>query len=413
MRHDQGWVPQLYVEGIIERCATVEEAAAAALAELAALAPFRRAAVLGWREGSGEPRLLAVRPAATDEPEASPRELHSGSLMTLPLEVDGNQIGLLSVSPLDPEGLHRDSRLAANRIAERLARTLQRLEREAVRTSGAHPTADAHGRDELRARVEELETANERLRERNAELESFVQSVTHDLMSSVRTIRLTSEALLGTMRSHGVQDAGVAARARQVLETTRRLGRLVDDLSTYHRLGRVGMGCVALDMHEVVDEALAQLAGEIEMSGARVHVDPHLPEVEGHHATLVQAIMNLVSNALKFVVPGTVPEVHIGGSCRGGRVRLSVRDNGIGIPPEQCRRVFRAFARLHGADAYPGSGLGLAIVQRGVERLGGQVGVQSVPGQGSAFWLDLPAAAAPTYRQSAGHGPSRSTGTHG
>jgi signal transduction histidine kinase len=109
----------------------------------------------------------------------------------------------------------------------------------------------------------------------------------------------------------------------------------------------------------------------------------------GHHGTLVQIVTNLVTNAVKFVDPGTAPEVRIRAVTTPGGVRLSVEDNGIGIPPEHRERIFRIFERLHGVEAYPGTGVGLAIVRKGAERLGGQAGVESTPGRGSAFWVEL------------------------
>jgi signal transduction histidine kinase len=87
-----------------------------------------------------------------------------------------------------------------------------------------------------------------------------------------------------------------------------------------------------------------------------------------------------------------VPHVRIDATLVDGHVRLSVRDNGIGVPAEYQERIFRVFERLHPLEAYPGTGIGLAIVRKGVERLGGRCGVESVPGNGSRFWVELPAA---------------------
>jgi signal transduction histidine kinase len=99
--------------------------------------------------------------------------------------------------------------------------------------------------------------------------------------------------------------------------------------------------------------------------------------------------VNLISNATKFVPPGITPKVQIRAEQDGEFARLSVEDNGIGIPADDQNRIFRVFERLHGVDSYPGTGLGLAIVRKGVERMGGQVGVESEVGKGSRFWLRL------------------------
>ena len=117
-----------------------------------------------------------------------------------------------------------------------------------------------------------------------------------------------------------------------------------------------------------------------------------LPTVLGHGTTLAQVFANLVGNAVKFVPAGRVPEVVIRAQPNGDRVRVWVEDNGIGIAPEHHERIFRVFERLHRAEDYPGTGIGLAIVRKGVERMGGAVGLESALGSGSKFWIELPRA---------------------
>jgi signal transduction histidine kinase len=110
---------------------------------------------------------------------------------------------------------------------------------------------------------------------------------------------------------------------------------------------------------------------------------------------LGQAVENLITNGLKFVPDGMAPKVRVEAQTIGKLVRLWVIDNGIGIPEEHHSRIFRVFERLHTAETFPGTGIGLAIVRKGVERMNGRVGLESSPGQGSRFWIELPAAAAP------------------
>jgi signal transduction histidine kinase len=110
--------------------------------------------------------------------------------------------------------------------------------------------------------------------------------------------------------------------------------------------------------------------------------------VMAHAATLRQVLVNLIGNALKFVASGP-PQVRIRAEERpGGVVRVWVEDNGIGIPAEFQERIFQVFQRLHTTE-YAGTGIGLAIVKKGVERLGGRVGLESAPRTGSKFWLEL------------------------
>jgi len=124
---------------------------------------------------------------------------------------------------------------------------------------------------------------------------------------------------------------------------------------------------------------------------ADLRVESPLPRVRGHALLLGQAIANLISNAVKFIPPGAVPRVRIR-AARGSEsdhVRLWVEDNGIGIAPEHQPKLFRVFERLHGREDYPGTGIGLAIVRRALERMGGSTGVESAPGEGSRFWIEL------------------------
>jgi len=114
--------------------------------------------------------------------------------------------------------------------------------------------------------------------------------------------------------------------------------------------------------------------------------------VLGHHSSLVQAMVNLVSNGGKFVAPGVEPRIAVRTEPRGDRVRIWVEDNGIGIRPGDQEKIFRMFERLNDAAAYPGTGIGLAIARRAIDRMGGSMGVESTPGKGSRFWIELRAA---------------------
>jgi signal transduction histidine kinase len=106
---------------------------------------------------------------------------------------------------------------------------------------------------------------------------------------------------------------------------------------------------------------------------------------------MLQVLANLVGNALKYVPAGKAPEVRITAKREENRVRLWVDDNGIGIPSEQQEKIFGIFVRLHSREVYEGTGIGLAIVRRAVERMGGRVGVESEPGKGSRFWVEVQA----------------------
>jgi signal transduction histidine kinase len=168
-----------------------------------------------------------------------------------------------------------------------------------------------------------------------------------------------------------------------------RMDQLIQDLLAYARIGREELQLSPVPLDMVVAEAGRQIEAVLGDGEADLGVQGPLPVVLGHRPVLVQVIVNLLSNAAKFVPSGCRPEIRIWAERRGGFVRLWVGDNGIGIAPEHQGRIFGVFQRLHGTGEYTGTGVGLAIVRRGAERMGGTAGVESEPGKGSRFWVEL------------------------
>jgi PAS domain S-box-containing protein len=244
--------------------------------------------------------------------------------------------------------------------------------------------------EELERRVEER-TA--KLQEALRELNTFSYSVAHDLRGPLRAMTGFSEALL--------QDKGESLDpegrnyATRIAEAGRRMDGLITDILAYSRLSRDDVPVQPEQPEVHVQTALDQLAKEIREKGARVSVETPFPRVRAHAGMLVQVLVNLISNAIKFVQAGVVPEVRIRGELRGRRLRIWIEDNGIGIHPDYHEKVFGLFQRLNLAEAYPGSGVGLAIVRRAMERMGGASGVESAPGKGSRFWIELSLAEQP------------------
>jgi len=230
---------------------------------------------------------------------------------------------------------------------------------------------------------------NQELEQANRALESFAYTVTHDLRAPLRNLQGFVRALVEDCSTS--LNEGCRGYIDSIEQIVIKMDAMIADVLEFSRLARVELPSRKLGVRAAVDEALALLKGTIDAKAAELvlAVEPHVT-VMAHEQTLVQVLTNLLSNALKFVPEGVRPKVRVRVERRNsGRVRLWVEDNGIGIDPAQHGRIFEVFQRLHGEEKYPGTGIGLALVKKGVERMGGQVGVESTPGKGSAFWIEL------------------------
>jgi PAS domain S-box-containing protein len=250
-------------------------------------------------------------------------------------------------------------------------------------------TATRHAEERLRDVNQELDLrVRDRTRElveANAQLESFCYSVSHDLRTPLRALHGFAELILD---GH--------AEGRQLMERIQaaagKMDGLIQDLLVFSTLSQSALEFEPVALAEVVGHLL--IAHEAEFTAKGVSCTADLPPdlaVLAHRPALRQAIWNLLANAAKFASPGRAPRIGLLAERRGGAVRLSVRDNGIGIAPEYQARIFDLFERLH-PETHAGNGIGLAIVHRAVERMRGRTGVTSEPGQGSTFWIELPAA---------------------
>jgi signal transduction histidine kinase/DNA-binding response OmpR family regulator len=311
-------------------------------------------------------------------PPATVRELQAEGLRSfirVPLMAQGELIGSLNLWSDQADAFTAEQIDIAREVANQMAIGIQQARLyEQVQRHAA----------ELEQRVAER-TAE--LREINVELESFSYSVSHDLRTPLRSIQGFAQILLEEYDDR-LEDIG-RGYLQRIVAAARRMDSLTEGLLTYSRLSRTAVELIPISLEEVVEEALTQLEADIRSQEARVTVERPLPHVMGHYVTLAQAVTNLLANGLKFVAPGVRPQVQVWAEERDDRVCLRLRDNGIGIAPEYQERIFRIFERLHGPDTYAGTGIGLSIVRKGVERMGGQVGVESAPDQGSTFWVEL------------------------
>jgi signal transduction histidine kinase/integral membrane sensor domain MASE1 len=247
------------------------------------------------------------------------------------------------------------------------------------------------GKEQL---AQHAQTLERRVAERTASLEETIRSlegvlyhIAHDLRAPLRTLAGFTQLLVEAVGPH--LDESTTASAERIIAATKQMDRLILDLLAYGRLGHLRPSFRRVALVEQIEGVLLQMAAEVKARNAKVQLVEPMPAVRADPALLSQALTQLVRNAMTFVAPGVVPQVRLWAERREGMVRLWVQDNGIGIEPEYWERIFRVFERLHRANEYTGTGIGLAIVRKGMERMGGSVGLESRPGEGSRFWLEL------------------------
>jgi PAS domain S-box-containing protein len=233
----------------------------------------------------------------------------------------------------------------------------------------------------LRQKMEELNRSND-------ELEQFAYIASHDLQEPLRMVASYTQLL--SRRYCGRLDADADEFIAFAVDGAGRMQRLIQDLLTYSRAGRQAQEIVDTSSQAALEQAVLNLKGTIEDTGAVVTSDP-LPPVFADEMQLIQLFQNLVANAIKF--HETVPsEVHVSAVRIAPKMwQFSVQDNGIGIDPQYFEKIFGMFQRLHKREEFAGTGIGLAICKKIVERHGGKISVESALGQGSTFRFTLSA----------------------
>lgn len=309
-----------------------------------------------------------VAPDASTDPRFATNPFVSGEIDTVrfyasaPLVTpEGTAIGRLCVFDTEPHELAAERAAVLEVVAQRVVDVL-----------------------ELRLRSRQLELSRAELSRSNELLTLFAGQVSHDLRSPLTAILANTE-LLATEPSV-VADPVVTELVTATYEAGRRMAGLIDTILGYARVGSE-LERTTVPLGDVLEHVLDDLGPVLGERSAHVTRDP-LPEVPGDATLLYTVLQNLVANAVKFTPPGRRPEVHVGAARDGDAWRISVRDNGRGIPSTDHDHVFALHAR--GDRSVQGSGIGLATARRAVEAHGGRIGVEDAPGGGAVVWFLLP-----------------------
>lgn len=250
-------------------------------------------------------------------------------------------------------------------------------------------TASKRTQEESKEHLERLiAERTARLQETVSELESFSYTVSHDLRSPLRAMQAFAYM---TAEEYGAcLDETGRGYLKRIDAAARRMDTLIQDVIAYSRAAPASLEIMPVNLNDILEEVIQQYPS-VNVAHATFEIAGQLHGVSGSPSTLVQVLSNILTNAVKFVPHGGKAHVKVWTERSGEKVRLFVQDNGIGIPEEVLPKIFEPFQRGHADRGYDGTGIGLAIARKAVTRMGGSIGVKSTVGQGSTFWIELPA----------------------
>lgn len=302
---------------------------------------------------------------------------------TSPQALEALYDGLIAESPAVRKGEYELMQAGGTYYPCEIWRTAVNIDgRWIIVTSSRDITDRKRAETELQRRMDDLTRSNE-------ELERFAYVASHDLSEPLRMVGSYTQLL--ERRYKDRLDGDALDFMGYIVDGSRRMKQLIDDLLTYSRVGRSGRQRDDVAMDGVLGDALKNLEQLIADKSAVIERVP-LPVIPGDRTALVQLLQNLVGNALKFAgtrQPVVKIAVEEGAEASAGSWTFSVSDNGIGIEPKYFDRIFVIFQRLHARDKYEGTGIGLAICKKIVEYHGGRIWVESQPGQGTTFRFSL------------------------
>lgn len=240
--------------------------------------------------------------------------------------------------------------------------------------------------DLIRSQVE-LKNQVAALQIRNKDLEAYAHMVAHDLREPLTAMIMASSLIL---RRASLTDEDLREYFRQIGLTAHQMNRIVNSLLLLAEFSKADVPVGSVQMARVVENVQERYSDVIKQQNARIILPEAWPNSIGYEPWIEEVWANYLSNAIKY--GGRPPCVELGASTQAdGELRFWMRDNGLGIPTESRKHLFQPFSQLHQLRN-SGNGLGLSIVSHIVEKMGGQVGVESELGQGSLFFFTLPAA---------------------
>ena len=273
-----------------------------------------------------------------------------------------DELGRLSVAfnamTRQVEGAHRD-------LEERVQQRTAKLEEASVL---------------LERHIEELDAVNR-------ELESFSYSVSHDLRAPLRHI--TGFAMMLRESASASLDAEGQRYLKTIVDAATRMGRLIDDLLAFSRVGRTQLAHTPVDLNRLIQEARQDVSADINGRAVSWQVQD-LPTVNGDPALLRLVFVNLLSNALKYSATRPRTEIEVGVLPEHEGTVVFIRDNGVGFDMQYAHKLFGVFQRLHSNDDFEGTGIGLANVRRIVQRHGGRAWAEGAVDRGATFYVSLP-----------------------
>jgi len=237
--------------------------------------------------------------------------------------------------------------------------------------------------------ITEHKEHEEELKRSNVDLEQFSYAVSHDMRQPLRMISSYLQLLERSMA--GQLDGEKRSYFDFAVEGAKRIDQMLVDLLEYSRVGRMGEPPAWIESRAVLDEALQFLQPAIAEAQAKLNISGNWPRIFASHDEILRLLQNLIGNAIKYRIAGRMPEIAVTSGIIKNDWHLCVADNGVGIIPDQIKRLFQVFQRLQSREAYEGTGIGLALCRKIVEHHKGRIWAESAgEGKGSKFCAVLP-----------------------